>query len=167
MINKFIAQLVCFCVLFTSFGFAEQKDDKLVNTNEVSVSSAPIVVTDTKNDQINNAISTLNYKLELVQSRYVSLSNQVDELSKRKSNMQNENQSLNEPTSIADIQSELKLMRSEIAQIREDASIVKVNLDDKQNGEDSGSDKKWYDSKWVAPCAFAISVIAVFVAVIK
>jgi|GEM_PF-4762237 len=167
MINRFIIQVICFCVVFSSFGFSAQKDVKSNEIYSTSISSSASAALDAKDEQINNAISTLNYKLELVQSRYVSLSNQVDELSKRKGSLQNENQNY-ESTSITDLQSELKLMRSDIALLREDASIAKVNLNGEQSNQDnSESDNKWYESKWVAPCALAVSIIALLVAVVR
>ncbi|MCK9583109.1 MAG: hypothetical protein M0Q46_05835 [Endomicrobiales bacterium] len=167
MINRFIIQVICFCVVFSSFGFAAQNDVKSSEVYSASVSSSAPDALEAKDEQINNAISTLNYKLELVQSRYVLLSNQVDELSKRKVSLQNENQNY-EPTSIADLQSELKLVRSDLALVREDASIAKVNLNGERNDENnSESNNKWYESKWVAPCALAVSVIALLVAVVR
>jgi len=64
---------------------------------------------------------------------------------------------------IKGIETELSLVRTDLAQLKEDVGVVQSS-EDKPKPEEK---KEWYRAEWVAPAGFGISVLAFLIAVFR
>jgi TolA-binding protein len=117
---------------------------------------------------INTAISELNYKIEVIQGRYNSLGKDIEDLRKAD---RDQRQSISElgfqrPTAerIERMESELDLLRNDLAQCRENISFLKSG--GKGTPPEQEEKKPWsfiYEP-WVAPASLGISILALLIA---
>ncbi|MBN1622197.1 MAG: hypothetical protein JW871_06365 [Endomicrobiales bacterium] len=155
---KRIIYLLMSFFLFSSFVLAENVSTDTVVAEKIEQKTA------VKTQNLEKALFELNEKYESLWDKYVTLSNEFEELqvSSQKQNRLLLKQSLEQtdPERVKDIETSLGLIRSELTQIREDIGILKSEIDNK--GTVSG--KKWYKSKWVIISSFGASLLALLVA---
>jgi len=122
-----IALLLC-----SSAAFAAGSSTDTVVT--VEISSAPVPSTEQKPEvsaNINSIISALNYKIELIQNRYVSLVSDMNALTASRKEltegMAGEIAQQLKPMQddIAQMATQVKLIRDEISQLQEDLGLLK------------------------------------------
>lgn len=131
--------------------------------SEVDVSTAPAG----SFRELNSAIAGVNYKIEYLNTRNNQLNKDVDDL--RDSLKEQKNSlsllSLRQPQEdrINEIETELSLVRTDLAQLKEDVGVVQSS-EDKPKPEEN---KEWYQAEWVAPAGLGISALALLVAVFR
>jgi hypothetical protein len=122
-----------------------------------AVSSAPVSGT----RELTTAIGDLNYKIEIIQSRYLNLTRDIDELRKTDRTQMKliAEQGLNipDPQRLKSLDAELTLVRSDLAQVREEVSLLKGSA---RETTKVVPEEKWYQSPWVGVTALGLSIIA-------
>ena len=116
---------------------------------------------------LNEAISSLNYKIEYLTSRNTQLNKDMDDLretiKEQKSSIEELNTKQPQDEKLSEIETELSLVRTDLAQLKEDVGVVQ-STEDKPKAE---VQKEWYQADWVAPAGLGISVLALLVAVLR
>ncbi|MHB9156378.1 MAG: hypothetical protein ACYC5N_11950 [Endomicrobiales bacterium] len=115
----------------------------------------------TSRDDVNAALSDMNYKIEVIQERYLRLNKDIDELrlaDRDQRRILNEQILLQvDPRSIASLQAEVALVRADLAQAREDLSLLKNSVEERRPGREKTD---LLHSPWLSVGALGLSLIA-------
>jgi len=117
--------------------------------------------------ELNSAVAAVNYKIEYLNARNNQLNKDMDDLRDSLKEQKNSIAELNllqpQEDRIKGIETELSLVRTDLAQLKEDVGVVQ-STEDKPKPEEQ---KQWYQAEWVAPAGLGISVLALLVAVFR
>jgi peptidoglycan hydrolase CwlO-like protein len=117
--------------------------------------------------ELNSAIAGVNYKIEYLNARNNQLNKDMDDLRGSLKEQKNSISELNlgqpQEERIKGIETELSLVRTDLAQLKEDVGVAQSSAD-KPKPEEK---KEWYQAEWVAPTGLGISVLALLIAVFR
>jgi hypothetical protein len=167
MQNRKIIFAVVLCASFASMrpsASAVEPSTGTVTVPEVASSTQSI----TNVRQVNAAIETLNYKIELIQGRYIQLGRDIEDVraAERDQNkaLVEQRLSLLDSRRLRSIDAELQMMRSDIAQLKEDVSLLNPGRPrtgvEVAAAEPAGSEAaQWIRKNWLGASALFISLI--------
>ena len=154
-----ISTVAAVCILGYSMLFAQE-----TSSGTVTLPGAPAANDGMKG--INSAISDVNYKLELLRTRYIELNQEIEELKAADREMERElsgqKRSRPDPRKIDIMESELKLVRSEIAQAREDIALLKS--ESRRSAQEPRERESVLHSPWLAVSSIGLSLLAILIA---
>ena len=166
IVSRHIAAALVLVLVLSSFGIAEEGSSSTV--------SVPISTSTSESGtggETSSALLDLNYKLEILQERFIRLNKDIEDLrlaDREQRRLLNE-QILYQPDSkkIQNLVSETALLRSELGQVREDISVLnsKIIGDNPPQGEYSFFERyPVFKSPWMPVAAIGISVLAIIFA---
>jgi len=157
---KLAACAVAALYIFASCGFCDS------STNTYTTPVVSTVTVHPESDE-GGAISTLNYKIEYMQSRYNSLLNDMDDLRTKLKDVKRivaeQGQNQVNVKRIVEIDMELAVIRSEIAQMRQDISKISATPPEAAVPDEKDIKTKILKSPWLPVSAVVIAVISLLV----
>jgi hypothetical protein len=146
--------------------FAEQNlqpvEEQRVSTATVTAFVAESSGTASGYPGLATAIGDLNYKIELIQSRYIQLNNDIENLrsvdSAIRKMIAEDRMGRPDAKKFNGLEAQVELVRSDISQVREEMAVLRTGLD--KNNKAQGS-ADWLRSPWITITALAFSIIAV------
>lgn len=113
---------------------------------------------------LNTAIGDLNYKIELMQSRYMQLNGDIDDLRSTDEALRKmiaeDRLSIPDPRQLKNLEAEAEATRSDLAQLHEEMTGLRSDIN-KLNVPETKEDKLLH-SPWIGVTALGLSLIAVF-----
>jgi len=145
--------------------FAEQN---LPPVSEQQVSTAPVTASVAESSGaaagypgLAIAIGDLNYKIELIQSRYMQLNNDIENLRNAdlaiRKMIAEDRMGRPDAKKFNGMEAQVELVRSDTSQVREEMATLRTGID-KDRAQGSAD---WLRSPWITITALAFSIIAV------